>query len=335
LLPSRLLAAPLAAVALLFPSLASAAVAPPPPTGPAPVGLTRLTLVDRQRTEHLAVESGGPRLIPLRVWYPASRPGRRPAETFTSAERMAYETEFGLPAGALDGMGATATRDARPAPGRHPVLLLSHGFGMSTAFHTAQATDLASRGYVVIGIDHPGDADMVDAGHGRLRHMNPAGVDTRLESFAERVADEHYVLGHLGAVGRLDRTRIGAFGHSIGGATSAQAMLEDRRIRAGVDIDGALFGSVIDAGLDRPFGVLLGELPFEAYEGMDSFLSHSHGPRVFERQGTTGHQGFTDVVWLVPQLGADPSAFALGTVDADVAVAQQRRFLAGFFARHL
>ena len=326
------------AFAALAPSPATAAVTPPAPTGPAAVGLIRVTLVDRHRIEHLAVESGGPRLIPLRVWYPGARPGRRPAPVFTPAERDTLETEFGLRPGALDGMGSTSTADAPPAPGRHPLLLLSHGFGLTTALHSAQATDLASHGYIVVGIDHPGDADVVDAGGGRMRHMNPTGIDIREASFVERVADERFVLGHLGAIaeaGRVDARRIGAWGHSIGGATTAQAMLEDRRIRAGVDVDGALFGSVVDTGLTRPFGVLIGDFPLDAYEGLDAFRAHSHGPQVFERQGTTGHQGFTDIVWLVPQLGADPAEFLLGTVDAEVAVAQQRLFLTRFFGQHL
>jgi predicted dienelactone hydrolase len=217
------------------------------------------------------------------------------------------------------------------------VLLLSQGFGLTTALHTAQATELASRGYVVVGIDHPGDADVVDAGGGRLLHINPAGAEIRRLSFAERVADVRYVLDHLDALGagRLDPRRVGAFGHSIGGATAAQAMLDEPRIRAGVDVDGALFGSVVDHGLDRPFGVLLGDLPLDAYEGLPSFQAHSRGAQVFERHPTTGHQGFTDIVWLVPQLGADPNQFALGTVDASVAVAQQRDFLTRFFHRHL
>jgi hypothetical protein len=64
------------AAALLAPSAATAAGAPPPPTGTSPVGMTRVTLVDTHRVEHLAVESGGPRMIPLRVWYPAARTGR-------------------------------------------------------------------------------------------------------------------------------------------------------------------------------------------------------------------------------------------------------------------
>ena len=43
------------------------------------------------------------------------------------------------------------------------------------------------------------------------------------------------------------------FGHSLGGATAAAAMLEDQRIKAGVNLDGTLFGPVVNAGLDRPF----------------------------------------------------------------------------------
>jgi len=43
------------------------------------------------------------------------------------------------------------------------------------------------------------------------------------------------------------------FGHSLGGATAAAAMLDDQRIKAGVNLDGTLFGPVVNAGLDRPF----------------------------------------------------------------------------------
>src|SRR4051812_34492733 len=87
----RHLTAVLTALALLAPAAAHAAVTPPPPTGPAAVGLVRLTLTDHQRTEHLA-SGGGARMIPLRAWYPASRPGSSPGEVLTAAEPKAYES---------------------------------------------------------------------------------------------------------------------------------------------------------------------------------------------------------------------------------------------------
>ena len=43
------------------------------------------------------------------------------------------------------------------------------------------------------------------------------------------------------------------FGHSMGGATAAATMRLDRRLAAGVDLDGTLYGPVVGAGLPRPF----------------------------------------------------------------------------------
>src|SRR4051794_12660379 len=115
----RLPIALLASAALLAPATAHAAVTPPPPTGPAPVGLERLTLTDHHRTERLA-PGGGPRLIPLRVWYPASGPGSAPGEVLTAAEQSSYESVFELPADSLDGIGSTPTPGAPPPAGEHP-----------------------------------------------------------------------------------------------------------------------------------------------------------------------------------------------------------------------
>src|SRR3954470_5907681 len=114
--PMRLPIALLASGALLAPAGAHAAVTPPPPTGPAPVGLERLTLTDHHRVERLA-PGGGPRLIPLRVWYPAARPGSAPGPVLTPAEQATYESVFALPSGALDGIGSITTLGASPASG--------------------------------------------------------------------------------------------------------------------------------------------------------------------------------------------------------------------------
>jgi pimeloyl-ACP methyl ester carboxylesterase len=59
--------------------------------------------------------------------------------------------------------------------------------------------------------------------------------------------------------GRLDMTRVGVFGHSLGGAVAAQFCHEDSRCRAGIDIDGAPHGSVIQAGLPQPFMFLMSD----------------------------------------------------------------------------
>jgi predicted dienelactone hydrolase len=57
--------------------------------------------------------------------------------------------------------------------------------------------------------------------------------------------------------GRLDMTRVGVFGHSFGGAQAAQFCSQDSRCKAGIDVDGSLHGSVIQAGIHKPFMFLL------------------------------------------------------------------------------
>jgi len=59
--------------------------------------------------------------------------------------------------------------------------------------------------------------------------------------------------------GRLDMTRVGVLGHSLGGAVAAQFCHEDPRCKAGIDIDGAPHGSVVQAGLSQPFMFLLSD----------------------------------------------------------------------------
>src|SRR4051794_14690632 len=123
----------LAAGALLAPAVAEAAVSPPPPTGAAPVGFQRLTLTDHHRTERLALPRGGAGGPPLRLWYPAAGPGAPPPTVLPGAEQPSLEAATGRAAGALGGLAGTATTGAPAAPGKHPVILLSHGGGTTTA----------------------------------------------------------------------------------------------------------------------------------------------------------------------------------------------------------
>jgi hypothetical protein len=76
-----------------------------------------------------------------------------------------------------------------------------------------------------------------------------------------------------------DVKRVGAFGHSNGGATSATAMRADHRIRAGVNLDGAVFGPVVERGLDPPFGTMHGAGDPVAYASLFEFRSHLRGFR--------------------------------------------------------
>jgi pimeloyl-ACP methyl ester carboxylesterase len=46
--------------------------------------------------------------------------------------------------------------------------------------------------------------------------------------------------------------RLGMFGHSFGGAQTLQFCHDDARCKAGIDLDGAPYGSVVQEGLKQP-----------------------------------------------------------------------------------
>ena len=152
------------------------------------------------------------------------------------------------------------------------VVLYSPGFGGTRDSGTILVEQLVSRGYIVATIDHTHDATVVEFPDGRVETRaipeTPGAIE---QAVAVRVADTRFVLNTLTALnaganpdaehrnlpaglrGAMRMSSLGMFGHSLGGATAAAAMLEDQRIAAGVNLDGSLVGPVVDAGLDRPF----------------------------------------------------------------------------------
>jgi predicted dienelactone hydrolase len=151
--------------------------------------------------------------------------------------------------------------------------------------YTTLAEDLASYGYVVVGFDAPYRTSTVVFPDGRVVERTPENnVELCVgrpdeEPCANRIlsgwtGDMSFVLDRLQQLnaadpsgkftGRLDLTRVGAFGHSLGGAAAALFCHEDARCKAGIDIDGAPVGAVIQAGIDRPFLFLLSDHTHES-----------------------------------------------------------------------
>jgi dienelactone hydrolase len=143
--------------------------------------------------------------------------------------------------------------------------------------YSTLAEDLASHGYVVVGFDAPYRTIEVVFPDGRVIARRPennpelfSGQELErlgnklLAAWTADIAFDHDLLERLNAsdasgkfMGRLDMTRVGVFGHSLGGATAAQFCSQDSRCKAGVDVDGSLHGSVIQTGIHKPFMFLL------------------------------------------------------------------------------
>jgi predicted dienelactone hydrolase len=120
------------------------------------------------------------------------------------------EHVIGPPDAPLFRLGAWAD-DGQPADGRFPLIVLSHGTGGSAQIMSWLARGLASRGYVVAGVNHPGNNALEDyTAEGFLIWWERARDLTTVVDMLLRDASLKPV---------IDPKRIGAAGFSLGGYT--------------------------------------------------------------------------------------------------------------------
>jgi predicted dienelactone hydrolase len=143
--------------------------------------------------ETLRIADASGRPIQLDVWYPAR------------AAEQAHSYNFG--------MGSVA-QGAAVAGDRLPVILLSHGSMGAASNYSWIAEPLARHGYVVLGVSHFGESPAFGPAT-----MNPANV----AHFGDRTRDINaaldYTISKSAYASHIDPHRLGALGHSSGGAT--------------------------------------------------------------------------------------------------------------------
>ncbi|HZG09492.1 MAG TPA: dienelactone hydrolase family protein [Allosphingosinicella sp.] len=200
----------LAALALASSSLAAGAAPPSVPAADAPalaalgphaVGATTISVRTGAETES--------RSLRIVLWYPAAR------QTGASPMPYRHRLEPPPPLTALEvSTEALAVRDAAPAKGKFPLVIVSHGYRGWPESMSYITENLASKGYVVAGIDH-GDRPFTDA----------AGFGASFALTAStRARDQQAVLAHLAGLpaghklrGAIDTDRVALIGYSMGG----------------------------------------------------------------------------------------------------------------------
>jgi dienelactone hydrolase len=158
----------------------------------------------------------------------------------------------------------------------------------------AAIAELASHGYVVVGLNHTYETAVTVFADGRIIPMNPDAVADVLgpqtgpheERFRQRAAVCDYKAADLASVadrlakravdavgplgGRVDLDRLGAFGHSFGGNAALEWCRNDQRCLAAANLDGALWTEVGRVGLNRPVLQVLAEHPEFARSGSEA-----------------------------------------------------------------
>ncbi|MEV6271452.1 prolyl oligopeptidase family serine peptidase [Kribbella sp. NPDC051936] len=330
----------------------------PAPTGPWPVGTTTRALTDPRRSDPW---NGAPtRELALTVFYPARAvQGYQRAPQLAPAAAEVFKT---LDAGVLHpelptsgvSWGATLTHsyvDAPALPGRCPTLVYSPGGADPRTIGTSLAEDLASHGYVVLTLDHPGEASEVVFPDGRLRvieispDVQTDPVQSRL-MMDTRFADLRFVLEHLTELHpSIDPHRVGVYGHSAGGATAAVS-LEQPQVRAAANLEGYLdtldgeLYPIAAHGTRKPL-LLAGTDGFrdERFDRTWSAVLSHGGPVRRVQLSDANHWIWTDYAAFAPQLeaaGLMTAAARAKLVGASrCAVPAVRRLVREFFDRSL
>jgi dienelactone hydrolase len=360
-----LLAATTVVVACAVGSLCAQSVSPPTPTGPYAVGRMRFDWIDESRAD--TVESSrGKREIMVWVWYPAaSKKAAVPAEWLPGKWGQLYASELRRlqpdavkppEQGVASPVRVHAYQDSPVTAGRQrfPVLVFSPGFGVLPTTYTALIEDIVSHGYIVAGIVPTYFVPVTVFDDGRVVSGRSLGP---MISLSMLVGDVVFTLNQLEKTdadsasalhGRLDLTRIGLFGHSRGGATSFEAAKEDQRVKAVIDLDGTLIGTVAQQGLAKPSALILSGDFLTQQRELESASKDDPRQRVLDaydvvfRSGAPGyrlilpsttHMSFSDVGWL--PFMSDSYKATLGTIDRTRALRVAEDYIEAFFNRHL
>jgi pimeloyl-ACP methyl ester carboxylesterase len=249
-----------------------------PPSGPYPEGKVSYHFIDDSRQEIWTDIPNDPRELMVTIWYPALTP-QKSSQHALYIDRLpkmgnAFSKQYGIPEFLFSHLPLVKTNAYfRPAVSErekdYPVVLFLHGFPGMREMNTFQVEELASQGYIVVGIDHPYNSIATVFPDGRValsKGNMPNLLDLTSSDNLIRdvwVPDSQYVIQQLLAIndqdpnklltGKLDITRFGVMGHSFGGAESVQLLLLEDRIKAGINMDGTLFGSQFPAdGLRKP-----------------------------------------------------------------------------------
>ncbi|KAG8991398.1 hypothetical protein FRB94_012535 [Tulasnella sp. JGI-2019a] len=333
---------------------------PTPQNATYAVGSQVFKLVDDSRTDPF--NSTVKRAVEITVYYPSSGQndgtcpgGTSPALYMPTVMAGLADQGLGIPSGTLESiltdtcLGASAV-----SSDQRNLIVMSPALGISRLVYQTYTTALAAHGYVVVGIDHPYDAELVEYPDGQLvfavpiNGSDPAAVTSRVEI---RTKDVQFVLDQVCSNKNLTAgipvdcgaRKVGMFGHAVGGATTADMTIIDQRIAGGINIDGTFYPtqSGPDVSPDTHFLVIAEEghnaMTDPTYADWFKTPTANSSERFIATVKGAKQATFTDYPVLVDLLGITPSslpadeAAALGTIDGNrISVIIQISFNAWF-----
>jgi dienelactone hydrolase len=214
-----------------------------------------------------------------------------------------------------------------PTDEGYPIILFSHGWNGFNAQNTGQAIQLASHGYVVVGVQHTYGAVITVFSDGTVASNNPAALpdgapDDEYEAAARKLVDQwagdlSYALDFMekqnnGAANpffrSLDLARVGIYGHSTSGGAAIQFCGTDRRCKALLGMDPFMRPvslEVLENGVSQPAFFLFSQRWADDVDSRNNRLFRDFILNVPDSVGVisiegTAHYDFSDLPLLSP-----------------------------------
>lgn len=130
----------------------------------------------------------------------------------------------------------------------------------------------------------------------------------------------------------LEISKIGVFGHSQGGTSVGQSILDDKRVSAGVNLDGVQWGNMIDTLVTKPFLNLSSDWK-SPHPNYNKYAYRNGGLSVFydAKIKNSGHATFMDIPLMVNV----PALNESGTINPKEAYKAINKTVVSFFDNHL
>ncbi|KAJ4289638.1 hypothetical protein N0V90_010967 [Kalmusia sp. IMI 367209] len=236
----------------------------PPPTGPYNVGTKAYVLQHTTLNDPVAPNNISKSIL-VNIYYPThdSAPSQKYLWEGLTAT---YDAYYGLPNGTFNNISASLAYNAKPLTRKEherlhlPTLIFGPAMaGPPTQLFTGLISEMASRGYPVVTVDHPWEAPYLEYPNGTKftgHEVTWSPCSTVIEAVhAYRLTDNSAVLDALPHISKklgipLDLKRFALFGHSLGGSASASQILIERNRTASqgkkflgaINMDGTFFG---------------------------------------------------------------------------------------------
>lgn len=296
-----------------------AAASFPPPTGPFHVGYMQHVFGQNKTIpEDPSTPFNGSSLLLAMIYYPTMTvpvPGSNTAPYLEPTTAKIWGDNWQFP---QDSLRSFMTWNVQGAPwlevdrSRKPTIIFSPGAGENAIMYNALNSGLASQGYTVIALDHPGEAPYIQlpSGGQGIYGINITAPWNRTLAealYSVRVSDILTVIhkllpSYVAETGApFNTTHFFTIGHSIGGAAAAGALAVEPRLIGGVNFDGTFF-ETLDVG--KPL-LMLGQEAhtLTAEPSWPAFTANQSGWWQWLNVAGSGHQSFADLGDWIDLLG--------------------------------